>query len=184
VSAPIEWTELPQAELGDFTVRTMPARFAERGDLHAGIDEAAGSLESLLELSARHEAEGQGDAPWPPHYKKQDDEPPRVQPSRRKRAPRKKGKRVSKMPLITITKAKKKEDALAGLERWKTRHPEVAVLLAEEDVLVDAMRGRSSMWTRIRVNLENVPEAERPAEEPPDPDYDPWAAWRRSSADE
>ena len=148
---------------------TMPQRFARIGDRHAGIDQTPCSLASLLELSARHEREGQGDAPWPPQYKKQPGEPPRVQPSRR---------RVSKHPLIEIGRAQKKEDALAGLERWRARHPEAAAHLSDADVLVDAMRGRFHTWTRIRVNLQHVPEAERPAQEPLDPDdapdYDAW----------
>ena len=83
------------------------------------------------------------------------------------------GRRTPKKPLIEIARAKKKEDALAGLERWKARYPEVAKLLEVPDVLVDAMRGRSTTWTRIRVNLEHVPETERPAQEALDPDYDP-----------
>jgi bifunctional non-homologous end joining protein LigD len=192
VSAPVTWDEVPDCELGDFTLATLPARFAELGDLAAGIDEQAGSLAPLLEVSARHEAEGEGDAPWPPHYQKQAGEPARVQPSRarkgaraKKGAARKKstggGRRVSKMPLITVAKARIQEDALAGLERWKARHPEAAAHLSEEDVLIDAMRGRSSTWTRIRLNLRHVPEAERPEEEPPDPDYDPVARSPASS---
>jgi bifunctional non-homologous end joining protein LigD len=88
VSAPVTWDELPTCELGDFTIATMPGRFDRLGDVHAGIDDTHGSLESLLELSARHEAEGLGDAPWPPHYKKQAGEPKRVQPSKRKRTSR------------------------------------------------------------------------------------------------
>jgi hypothetical protein len=139
----------------------MPRRFATMGDRHAGIDDHAGSLEPLLELSARHEREGLGDAPWPPHYRKQGGEPPRVQPSRR---------RVSKHPLIEIGRARRKEDALAGLERWKARHPEAAAHLEPADVLVDAMRGRFSTWTRVRVNLQHVPAGLRPAQEPRDPD--------------
>jgi len=130
------------------------------------IDEAVGSLDGLLDLSAAQEAEGLGDAPWPPHYKKQGDEPPRVAPSRRR----------ATHPLITVAKAAHKDDALAGLERWKARHPDAAAHLQVDDVLVDSMRGRSTTWTRIRVNLRHVPEPERPAEEPPDPDYDPWRA--------
>ncbi len=170
VSAPIDWQELPDCELEDFTIKTMPKRFAERGDLTDGIDAAAGSLEALLEVAARHEAEGLGDAPWPPHYRKQHEEPPRVQPSRRKGT----GRRVSKMPLITVSNARLEADARAGLERWKARHPEAARHLEVEDVLVDTMRGRSSTWTRIRLNLRHVPEDLRPPDEPPDPDYQPW----------
>jgi DNA ligase D-like protein (predicted polymerase) len=173
VSAPVTWDELFLCRPEEFTLRSMPARFAAVGDRHAGIDSSPCSLEALLELSARQEAEGQGDAPWPPHYAKQAGEPPRVQPSRSKgQTPA--GRRVPLKPLIEISRAAKKEDALAGLERWKARHPEAASQLQPADVLVDSMRGRSSTWTRIRVNLEHVPEPLRPAQEPLDPDYDPW----------
>src|SRR5712692_4535394 len=153
VSAPVTWDELFECAPEDFTLRTMPARFAAIGDRNAGIDENLCSLDGLLELSARQEAEGLGDAPWPPHYRKQAGEPPRAQPSRR----------VSSKPLIEIGRSQDKDEALAGLERWKARHPQAAALLAPADVLVDAMRGRSSTWTRVRVNLEHVPEPLRPA---------------------
>jgi DNA ligase D-like protein (predicted polymerase) len=165
VSMPLLWDEVPLVEPADFTLATVPGRYAARGDRGAGIDEHPGSLEALLELSARHQAEGLGDAPWPPHYQKGAGEPPRVQPSRR---------RVPKVPLVEIARAARQEDALAGLERWKARHPEAAAHLELADVLVDAMRGRYTTWTRVRVNLRNVPEAERPTQEPLDPDYDPW----------
>jgi hypothetical protein len=161
VSAPLTWDEVNDCEPADFTLATMPGRFARLGDRHEAIDRHAGSLEPLLELSARHERDGLGDAPWPPHYAKQRGEPPRVQPSKR---------RVPKHPLIEIGRAQKKEDALAGFERWKERHPEAAGYLEPADVLVDAMRGRWSTWTRIRVNLKNVPEEFRPPQEPLDPD--------------
>ena len=155
VSAPLDWQEVADCEPGDFTLATMPGRFKRLGDRHAGIDAKAGSLEPLLEL---FEKQGEGDAPWPPHYRKQAGEPARVQPSKRK------------LPLIEIGRAKRKEDALAGFERWKERHPEVAAHLEAADVLVDAMRGRSTTWTRIRVNLQHVPAKLRPAQEPLDPD--------------
>jgi bifunctional non-homologous end joining protein LigD len=161
VSAPLTWEEVEHCEPGDFTLATMPARFAEIGDRHAAIDQHAGSLEPLLQLSAEHEREGLGDAPWPPHYQKQEGEPARVQPSKR---------RTSKFPLIEIGRAQRKEDALAGLERWKERHPEAASHLEPADVLVDAMRGRFTTWTRIRVNLQHVPPDLRPVQEPLDPD--------------
>jgi len=187
VSVPLDWDEVPDCDPAAFTLLTAPKRFAERGDAAAGIDEAAGSLDKLLELSAEQEAGGLGDAPWPPHYEKKPGEPPRVMPSRKKGARSGKpegetqrmnsGRRQPKYPLITIAKAEHKKDALAGLERWKARHPQVAERLAVDDVLVDPMRGRYTTWTRIRVNLRHVPEAERPAEEPPDPDYDPWEGW-------
>ena len=164
VSAPLAWDEIDQCDPRDFTLATMPARFADVGDRHAGMDQHAGSLASLLELSARQEREGLGDAPWPPHYKKQAGEEPRVAPSRR---------RVSKHPLIEIGRARKKADAQAGLERWKTRHPEAAGHLEAADVLVDAMRGRFRTWTRIRVNLQHVPSESRPAQEALDPDDQP-----------
>jgi hypothetical protein len=173
VSMPLDWDEVADCDPAAFTLVTAPVRFAERGDASAGIDDAVGSLKSLLELSAAQEKEGLGDAPWPPQYKKAPGEPPRVQPSRAKGA----GRRQPKHPLITVAKAEHKAAALAGLERWKARHPEAAALLAVDDVLVDAMRGRYTTWTRIRVNLRHVPEAERPEEEAPDPDYDPWGGY-------
>ena len=178
VSAPVTWDELFECAPEDFTLRTMPARFAAIGDRHAGIDQSACSLEALLELVARQEAEGLGDAPWPPHFAKQAGEPPRVQPSRRRSDAKPSGRRVPIKPLIEIGRAAKKEDALAGLERWKARHPRTASHLLPADILVDAMRGRSSTWTRVRVNLEHVPESLRPEQEPLDPDYDPWAGFR------
>ena len=170
VSAPLAWDEVDTAEPADFTLATMPKRFAKIGDRHAGIDAAVGSLDRLLELSARHEREGLGDAPWPPHYKKQRGEPPRVQPSRAKGARAARGARRSSYPLIEIGRAKRKQDALAGLERWKARHPKAAAHLEPADVLVDSMRGRSSTWTRIRVNLQHVPVKLRPRQERLDPD--------------
>jgi DNA ligase D-like protein (predicted polymerase) len=175
VSMPLEWDEVAGCDPAAFTLVTAPARLAEHGDAAAGIDAAAGSLDSLLELAASHEAAGFRDAPWPPHYKKQRDEPPRVAPSRRKLVgTTQSGRRRSTQPLITVAKAEHRADALAGLERWKVRHPEAAARLQTDDVLVDSMRGRSTTWTRIRVNLRHVPESERPAEEAPAPDYDPW----------
>ena len=179
VSAPMEWAEIPDCEPADFTVATMPARLGRIGDPHADIDGAAGSLDALLDLAARDEAAGLGDAPWPPHYQKMEGEAPRVAPSRAKGASKKKAAAPrEKMPLIVVANSTKKDAALAGLERWKARHAEVASHLAVDDVLVDSMRGRSSTWTRIRVNLRNVPEAIRPPQETPDPDDDPTRAWR------
>jgi hypothetical protein len=167
VSAPVLWDEIDTCDPADFTLETMPSRFARVGNLHAGMDAEPCSVDRLLELSARHEREGLADAPWPPHYKKQPDEPARVQPSRR---------RIPKVPLIEIARAQKKDDALAGFERWKARHPEAAGHLAPADVLVDAMRGRFHTWTRIRLNLQHVPVDERPAQEALDPDDGP-ADW-------
>ena len=177
VSAPLAWDEIDSCEPADFTLATMPARFREVGDRHAAIDEHPCSIERVLELSAQQEREGSGDAPWPPHYVKQRGEPPRVQPSRR---------RTSKFPLVEIARAEKKADALAGLERWKARHPDAAALLLPADVLVDAMRGRFHTWTRIRVNLQHVPEDLRPPQEALDPDQVPndWPEgmeWKRST---
>jgi bifunctional non-homologous end joining protein LigD len=161
VSTPLFWQEVPDCEPGDFTVLTVPARFQQVGDPHAGMDAAPGSLERLLELAAKDDAEGLGDAPWPPHFRKTKGEGPRVAPSR------------AKMPLIVIANSRTKEAALEGLERWKAKHADIAKLLAVDDILIDSMRGRSSTWTRIRVNLRHVPEDRRPGQDTPDPDDDP-----------
>jgi bifunctional non-homologous end joining protein LigD len=163
VSAPLAWDEIAHCEPADFTLQTMPGRVASVGDRHSGIDEQACSLDALLELSARQEKEGLGDAPWPPHYRKQPGEAPRVAPSKR---------RVPKFPLVEVARSRSKADALAGVERWKARHPEAAALLQPADVLVDAMRGRHRTWTRIRINLQHVPEPIRPSQEALDPDED------------
>ena len=155
VSAPLSWDEVDDCNPEDFTLGTMPKRFAKIGDRHAGMDQSAGSLDGLLDLSARQEKEGQGDAPWPPHYRKQPGEPPRVQPSKAKA-------RAEKYPLIEVSTGKDRKEALAGLAKWKKRHSRVAKYLEPADVLVDQMRGRSSAWYRIRINLQHVPEKIRP----------------------
>ncbi len=219
VSFPFRWDELADIVAEDFTLATVPALYAERGDAGAGIDDAVGSLEALLELSARHEAEGLGDAPWPPNYAKQAGEPPRVQPSRKRRAdadyagrgreggpppevaearaaavaagdpnaglptewegtrPTPTGRRRSSIPVIEIARAATKAEVNEGLERWKARHPDAAAHLEPADILTDGMRGRAYVWYRLRVNLIHVPEALRPAQEPLDPDYDPWQGY-------
>ena len=195
VSTPLRWEEVPNCQPDAFTIDTVPQRFAEIGDPSEGIDDVAGSLEPLLELSAQHEAAGFGDAPWPPHFAKQAGEPPRVQPSKRRRSTDKRGgegsvpppapgkatgptgRRRTTMPLIEIARAATTEEAMAGLERWKARHPDVWPYLAPADLMVDSMRGRNTTWTRIRVNLRNVPEAERPGQEALEVDYDPWEGY-------
>jgi hypothetical protein len=233
VSFPLRWDEVPTVVAEDFTLATVPAIYAERGDAGAGIDGAVGTLDGLLELSARDEAEGLGDAPWPPNYAKQEGEPPRVQPSRKRRAdgeytgrgvdggpppevqaeraaavasgdrnaglpqdwlgtrPTPTGRRRSAIPVIEIARAASKAEVVAGFERWQARHPEAASRLEPADVLTDGMRGRSSLWYRLRVNLIHVPEDLRPPQEPLDPDYDPWAsvtsedqaAWKAAEAE-
>ena len=221
VSTPLLWDEVAGCDPAAFTIATVPARFAETGDPWAGMDDAVGSLEGLIELAGRDEAAGLPDAPWPPHFVRQSGEEPRVQPSKRRtgrKAPAKggrsaaaggaepqadgaenaegtegadgteggasgarsprggpTGRRQSTMPLIEVARAATKTEAMEGLERWKVRHPDVWPLLAPADVLVDSMRGRSYSWTRIRLNLQHVPEAERPPQEPLEVDYDPWA---------
>ena len=177
VSTPLHWDEIPDCDPADFTIFTVPHRFAQVGDPHSDMDASPGSLEKLLEIADRDEAAGLGDAPWPPHFRKMESEAPRVAPSRaksRSKRPR------EKMPLITIANSPDKQAALAGLERWKGKNPEVAELLAVDDVLVDSMRGRSSTWTRIRINLRHVPEALRPPQGTPDPDDDPTREWREA----
>jgi DNA ligase D-like protein (predicted polymerase) len=177
VSTPLFWHEVAESNPADFTVFTLPARFEKLGNPHADMDRHAGTLDGLLELAARDEAEGLADAPWPPHFQKMPGEGSRVAPSRAKKASVPKR---AKMPLLVIANSPDKEAALAGLERWKARYPEVAKYLAVDDVLVDAMRGRSSTWTRVRVNLRHVPEGERPSQETPDPDDDPTREWRQA----
>ncbi len=157
VSTPLEWAEVRGSRPEQFTVPTMLQRFAERGDIAAGIDDAVGSLDGLLRL-----AEELGPAEKPP--KSSDGS----------------GRRRSTMPLIEIARAKTKPEALEGLERWKARHPDVVPLLQPADVLVDGMRGSSSLWYRIRVNLQHVPESQRPAQAELEVDYDPWAAYREA----
>jgi bifunctional non-homologous end joining protein LigD len=192
VSAPLDWDEVPDCDPAAFTIDTMPARYARLGDLGAGIDDSAGSLAGLLELAAADDAAGLPDAPWPPHFEKQAGEQPRVQPSKRRTSPAgpagadaplpaapgkasgPSGRRRTSAPLIEIARAAGQDAALAGLERWKARHPEAAALLEPADIMVDAMRGRSSTWTRIRLNLRHVPAARRPAQEALEVDYDPW----------
>jgi bifunctional non-homologous end joining protein LigD len=203
VSTPLTWDEVPGCDPSLFTIDTVPARFASVGDPWEGMDEAVGSLSALLELAAADEAAGLPDAPWPPNYEKQAGEAPRVQPSKRRApdassaasgapggsggsgdtadagvAPSPTGRRKSTKPLIEIARAETKAEALEGLERWKARHPDVWPLLEARDVLTDSMRGRSSTWTRIRLNLEHVPSGQRPAQEPLEVDYDPWAGFQ------
>ena len=191
VSAPLRWEEVPGCEPEAFTIDTMPERFAGIGDPWEGMDQAVGSLEALLDLADQHEAVGFEDAPWPPHYLRQAGEAARVQPSKRRSGPKARegivpppapgktvgptGRRRSTMPLIEIARAATQAEAMEGLERWKARHGEVWERLEPADVLVDSMRGRSTTWYRIRLNLRNVPEAERPPQEPLEVDYDPWA---------
>lgn len=178
VSAPLHWNEVAACDPADFTIFTMPERFAKIGDPHADMNSAPGSLQKLLELAEKDEAAGLGDAPWPPHFRKMESEGPRVAPSRAKSAAK---KPRTKMPLIVVANSPDKPAALAGLERWKMKYPQLAPLLAADDLLVDSMRGRSSTWTRIRVNLRHVPEELRPKQETPDPDNDPTREWRQLS---
>jgi hypothetical protein len=201
VSMPLRWEEVADCDPADFTLLNAPKRFAELGDAHAEMDAHAGSLEKLLDLAARDEAAGLGDAPWPPHFRKMEGEAPRVAPSRArsvsgksaekssvttdestaatKKSSKKKSPRV-RMPLLVIANSPSKDAALAGLEKWKRKHRKVVKFLAADDVLVDSMRGRSSTWTRIRINLRNIPEDLRPAQETPDPDDDPTREWREA----
>jgi bifunctional non-homologous end joining protein LigD len=185
VSAPLAWDEIEDADPADFTLRTMPGRFAALGDPHAEMNSHVCSLDALLELAGRQQTDGMTDAPWPPHYRKQAGEPPRVAPSHRHSGTRGSGRpparssrnpaggrRISRHPLVEIGRARLKEDALAGLERWKDKHPEVSQHLEAADIIVDSMRGRFRTWTRIRVNLQHVPEEMRPAQEPLDPNDD------------
>jgi bifunctional non-homologous end joining protein LigD len=173
VSTPLRWEEVPGCDPAAFTLLTVPQRLARLGDPAAEIDVSPGSMEGLLALADQQQAAGLPDAPWPPNYAKQPGEAPRVSPSRRAKGPPR-----PRAPLLIVACAERQDEALAGLERWKARHPAVAAQLAPADVLVDTMRGRSSTWTRIRINLRSIPADQRPAAEPPDPDYDPWRGVR------
>ncbi len=199
VSTPLSWDEVPECEPEAFTIDTVPSRFKQIGDPGEGMDETPCSLAPLLELAEQHEAAGFGDAPWPPHFAKQENEPPRAQPSKRRDGERTRegivpppapgkssgptGRRRTTIPLIEIARAASEAEALEGLERWKKRHPDVWPHLAPSDVLVDSMRGASTTWSRIRLNLRSVPEAERPPQEALEVDYDPWKG-RRPGEDE
>ena len=152
VSAPLAWDEVRLRRPEEFTVPTVRARFAEIGDPHDGIDRTAGSLTALLAL-----ADALGPAEKPP------------------RGSDGSGRRASTMPLIEIARTKTKPEALAALDLWREAHPAVAELLHPADVLVDGMRGSSSLWYRVRVNLQHVPEEERPVQGPLLAEYDPWA---------
>jgi bifunctional non-homologous end joining protein LigD len=156
VSTPLSWAEVPECRPELFTVPTVLERYADLGDPWQGIETSSGSLEAVLDLARRL-----GPAQKPPKGT---------------------GRRQSTMPLVEIARAKTKDEALAGLERWKVRHPTVVSHLEPADILVDGMRGRSSLWYRIRVNLQHVPEAERPVQESLEVDYDPWvnAPWPRA----
>jgi bifunctional non-homologous end joining protein LigD len=182
VSAPLSWEEVAECEASDFTVLTMPRRFASVGDPHAGMDQAVGSLETLLALAERDEAAGLADAPWPPNFPKMEGEAPRVAPSRAKVARKARAAAPTqprvKMPLLVVAISPDREAALAGMTRWRAKYPEASAQLSADDVLVDSMRGRSSTFTRVRVNLRQVPEGQRPPQETPDPDDDPTRAWR------
>jgi bifunctional non-homologous end joining protein LigD len=156
VSTPLSWAEVPDCRPELFTVPTVLERYADLGDPWQGIETSSGSLEAVLDLARRL-----GPAQKPPKGT---------------------GRRQSTKPLVEIARAKTKDEALAGLERWKARHPTVVSHLEPADILVDGMRGRSSLWYRIRVNLQHVPKAERPVQEPLEVDYDPWvnAPWPRA----
>ena len=153
------WDEVRDSHPEHFTVSTVLQRFAERGDPAAGIDDAVGRLDGLLRL-----AEELGPAEKPP--KSTDGS----------------GRRQSTMPLIEVARTKTKPEAMEALERWKAKHPAVVPMLEPADVLVDGMRGSSSLWYRIRVNLQHVPEGDRPLQEALEADYDPWTGkeWNRS----
>lgn len=172
VSTPLTWDELRRRRPGEFTVRSVPMRYADVGDPHAGIDDAVGSLEALLDL-ARELGPSE---PLPPERSggatarragEAGMQPPRAGTSG--------GRRRSAMPLIEIARTKTKPEAMDALELWRSRHPSILDRLHPADVLVDGMRGSSSLWYRVRINLQHVPEPERPPQEPLIVDYDPWA---------
>jgi hypothetical protein len=157
VSTPLHWRELAHCNPADFTLFTVPERFRAVGDPHAEIEQWRCSLEPLLELSRQQEAQGQGDAPWPPHYRKAEGEPRRAPPSTAR----------AKKPLIEVARSDREAEAVAAAEAWKAKHPKAAAHLEPADVLVDRMRGSSSLWYRVRINLEHVPPRLRPKQDKP-----------------
>ncbi|CAH0175268.1 Multifunctional non-homologous end joining protein LigD [Arthrobacter sp. Bi26] len=152
VSTPLTWDEVTSTRPEQFTVPTVLERFAVMGDPHSGIDDAAGTLDKLITLAAEL-----GPAEKPP------------------RAGDGVGRRQSLMPLIEVARTKTKPEALAALDEWKTRHADLVPALHPADILVDGMRGSSSLWYRVRVNLQHVPENERPPQQELIADYNPWA---------
>ncbi len=153
VSTPLRWDEVPDCQPEAFTIATVPERFEAGGDPWEGMDDSAGSLDALLDLADRL-----GPAEKAPRGAKNGTA----------------GRRVSSKPLIEIARTKTKDEAMAALEQWRQRYPSVAEKLQPADVLVDGMRGPSSIWYRIRINLQHVPEKQRPAQEPLLADYNPW----------
>ena len=151
VSMPLHWDEVREVRPQDWTLTTAPQRYAD-GDPWAGMGTGGGSLDGLLAL-----AEELGPV---------------------ERAPKGTGRRTQTMPLVEVARARTRAEALAGLETWKGRHPDVVPLLHDADVLVDGMRGSSSLWYRIRVNLQHVPADQRPEQAALEVDYDPWAGYR------
>src|SRR6478735_6138796 len=152
VSTPLLWDEVIDCRAEDFTIATVAARFAERGDPWEGMDDAAGALDALLDLAVELG-------------------PPEKAPRGAKKGT---GRRQSVMPLIEIARTKTKDEAMSALDVWRERYPSVAEKLEPADVLVDGMRGPSSIWYRIRINLRHVPEDQRPPQEPLLADYNPW----------
>jgi bifunctional non-homologous end joining protein LigD len=152
VSTPLFWGEVADCRPENFTIATVPARFAEHGDPWEGMDDHVGALDALLDLADRL-----GPAEKAPRGAKKGT-----------------GRRESTMPLIEIARTKTKDEAMAALHEWRARYPSVAEMLQPADTLVDGMRGPSSIWYRIRINLQHVPEEQRPAQEPLLADYNPW----------
>jgi DNA ligase D-like protein (predicted polymerase) len=152
VSTPLLWSEVADCSPQDFTIATVPERFRELGDPWEAMDDHAGTLDALLDLADRL-----GPAEKAPRGAKKGT-----------------GRRQSVMPLIEIARTKTKDEAMAALDRWRARYPSVAEMLEPADILVDGMRGPSSIWYRIRINLQHVPEDLRPPQEPLLADYSPW----------
>jgi DNA ligase D-like protein (predicted polymerase) len=164
VSTPLLWEEVSSCEPGAYTIDTVPTRFATLGDPGAEIDSAVGSIESLLELAARQKSLGMDEPPLASGYVPAPAPGKSVGPT---------GRRRTSAPLIEVARAASQKEAMEGLERWRARHGSIWPLLEPADIMVDSMRGRSSAWYRIRINLRHVPESQRPPQEKLEVDYDP-----------